>query len=112
MTVNDISLLAYSNTPPDSAASFEWLLWYRLRDIYENVRSGKITKRDGADAKTQAVNSFNSERELFERYVMLWKRIEQAGTQYGLERSLDAADAFYRAVYGIQPVKDSASGDE
>ena len=102
MTVEELSRLAYSGTPPDSAMPYEWLLWYRLRDIYSKVRNGSITKQDGAKQKEQAVNQYKTDKTLHDASVKLWARIEQAGTRYAKDKSIDNADAFYAAVYGVR----------
>lgn len=102
MTADEISRLAYTGTAPESARSHELLLWYRLRDIYQAVKDGQMTKQEGIAAKQTAINSFNSERELFERNVLLWQRIEQAALAYTKAAQHTAeADNFYYAVYGV-----------
>lgn len=103
MTIDDLSRLAYSGTPPDSAMPYEWLLWHRLRDIYSKVRDGSISKADGAKQKEQAVNSYQTDKSLYDASVQLWMNIEQAGIQYAKDKTIANADAFYAAVYGIKP---------
>ena len=103
MTIDELSRLAYSGTPPDGAMPYEWLLWYRLRDIYSKVRNGSITKQDGAKAKQDAVSSYQTDKTLHDASVKLWARIEQAGTRYAKDKTISNADAFYAAVYGVKP---------
>ena len=102
MTIDELSRLAYSGTPPDGAMPYEWLLWYRLRDIYSKVRNGSITKQDGAKQKEQAVNQYKTDKTLHDASVKLWARIEQAGTRYAKDKTISNADAFYAAVYGVR----------
>lgn len=106
MTPDELSRLAYSGTPPDSAMPYEWLLWYRLRDIYDKVKRHEMTKADGAAQKQTAVNSYQAEMEQHERCVKLWQRIEQAGTAYAKDKTIENADRFYKAVYGVPAGKD------
>lgn len=102
MTPDELSRLAYSGAPPDSAMPYEWLLWYRLRDIYDKVKRYEMTKADGAAQKRDAVNSFETDKTLHEVHIKLWQRIEQAGTAYAKsEIHTPEADAFYKAVYGV-----------
>lgn len=101
MDIDTISRLAYSGTPPDSAMPYEWLLWYRLRDIYDKVKQHEMTKADGAAQKRGAVNSFETDKTLHEVHIKLWQRIEQAGTAYAKNKTIENADAFYKAVYGV-----------
>ena len=104
MDEDTISKLAYAGQPPDSALPHEWLLWYRLRDIYAQVKTGELTADRGRQAKTTAVNSFRTEREAWERNILFWKRIEAAAIAYAKsEGRTEAGDAFYQAVYGLRP---------
>ena len=103
MDVDTISRLAYSGTPPDSAMPYEWLLYYRLKEIYASVRSGGMSKTDGAKQKEQAVNQYKTDKTLHDASVKLWARIEQAGTRYAKDKTISNADAFYAAVYGVKP---------
>ena len=52
-----IAKLAYEGRPPESALPHEWLLWYRLRDIYADVRAGRLVKQAGQAMKQDAINS-------------------------------------------------------
>lgn len=97
-----ISLMAYNGERPESALPHEWLLWYRLRDIYADVRAGRLVKQTGKAMKQDAVNSFNSEREAWERDTLLWKRIEPAATRFAKERTVEAACEFYVALYRME----------
>ena len=101
MTVDEISRLAYSGTPPDTAQSYEWLLWFRLREIYQRVLSGMDTKTAGRLAKDDAVQKFNADRDQFERTVLFWKRIEGPGTAFAKEPTVENGIRLYEAVYGI-----------
>ena len=104
MTEDEICRLAYAGTPPDSALPCEWLLWYRMRDVYRQVRTGDLTEEKGRKAKTAAVNSYLTDKEMWERYPKFWKKIEYAATQYAKsEGRTPEGDAFYEAVYGLRP---------
>lgn len=111
MTVDTISHLAYSGTPPDSALPHEWLLWYRLRDIYESVRTGHTSKRIGSLAKQDAVDSYQTDLEQFERNVLFWKRIEGSGNRFAHEPNVDNALRFYEDVYGISVPTSMRAGE-
>ena len=100
----ELSKLAYDEVPPESALPHEWLLWYRLRDIYADVRAGRLVMQAGQAKKQTAVNSFHSAREMWERNERLWQRIERAATAYAkAETHTPEADAFYEALYGTRP---------
>ena len=99
-----ISKLAYSGQPPESALPHEWLLWYRLRDIYADTRAGRMTAEQGRAAKRAAVNAFRTEREAWERNILFWKRIEAAAIAYAKSGERTAAgDDLYESVYRLRP---------
>lgn len=103
MTVDELSRLAYTGIPPDSASQPEWLLWYRLRDIYSKVRDGSMSKADGAEQKENAVNQYKADKTLHDASVQLWMNIEQASVQFAKEHTIEAADGLYEALYRIKP---------
>lgn len=103
MTVDEISRSAYSGQKPDGMTGHESLLWYQLRDIYEAVRMGKMTKQVGAEEKQKAVAAFEMNKSLYDASVQLWTRIEDVAVRYAKERTIDNADAFYEAVYRMKP---------
>ena len=105
MDEKTISVLAHKGQKPESASPHEWLLWYRLRDIYRDVESGVKSVAQGKEEKQTAVNSFHSEREAFERNVLLWKRIEPAAVAFAKNPSIDTANDFYEAVYRMRPAQ-------
>lgn len=101
---NTIAKLAYAGTRPESALPHEWLLWYRLRDIYSEAKAKRVTEKMGRAAKQLAVNSFRSEQWAWERNVLFWKRIEAAATEYAKsDDRTPAGDALFEAVYGTTP---------
>ena len=103
MTIDELSRLAYSGTPPDSAMPYEWLLWYRLRDIYSKVRDGAMSKASGAEQKEQAVNQYKTDKTMYDASVQLWTRIEDASVRYAMEHTIEAADGLYEALYRMKP---------
>lgn len=106
MTVEDISKCANADRMPnESMTAPELLLWYQLRDVYSLVKSGKWTKKRGADAKETIVNYFNANRKMLEWNAALWRRIEYAAERYANDKTIENADAFFEAVYGVRPQK-------
>ncbi len=103
MTIDDLSRLAYTRERPTGATGYEMLLWYQLRDIYEAVRTGKMTKPVGAEEKQKAIMVYEMNKSLVDNSVNLWKRIEQAGIRYAGDKTIENADLFYEAVYRIKP---------
>lgn len=104
MDEETLARLAYDGMPPESAQNHEWLLYYRLRDIYAAVRSGSMNADKGRAMKRAAVDSFHAAREAFERNARFWTKIELAAVTYAKsEGRTEAGDAFFEAVYGLRP---------
>lgn len=97
--------------PVEAMTCPERALWYALRDIYSSYKRGVITKVKGEELKRKAMRQFNLDNQatsnaikILKEHANFWKSIEQAASQYRLERNLDNADAFLEAVYKV-PIK-------
>ena len=105
----EVSTLAARNEMPDKPMSYvNWLLWYMLRDIYNEFSAGTLTKEQGATRKKQAIDIYNKECEylgrtmaMCDRMAELWKGIEAASSAYRKDRTLENADELMRVVYGF-----------
>lgn len=105
MTIDDISKYAYADTMPDTTMTVpELLLWYQLRDVYNLVKRGRWTTPAGQNAKEKCVQAFDMHQSLYEWHNKLWQRIEHAAKNYTSNPSIETADAFYKAVYGVNPI--------
>lgn len=110
MTVDEIAKLAAQNIfPPDKLSLSETLLWYRLRDLYRNFSQGSISKESAAAEKQKIVKQYNRDNEtqgFYETYVAksakMWRRIEGAATEYRQNKTIQNADKFVEAVYGVK----------
>ena len=103
MTIDELSRMAYSGAKPDGMTGYEALLWYRLRDVYEAVRTGKMTKPVGAEEKQKAIMVYEMNKSLYDSSVQLWTRIEDASVRYAKEHTIEAADGLYEALYRMKP---------
>jgi hypothetical protein len=112
MTVEEISKMAYTGTVPSDTdlTEPECLLWFRLRDIYRAVNAGTVTAQMGKKQKDDAVKRYNAMQSRLDdadrtliNHGKFWQRIEQSGIRYAGERTVEAADVFYQAVYGMRP---------
>lgn len=104
-----IKSAAAGDVPEQSMLLPEELLWYQLRDLYRQFRSGGVTKADAANAKARFISEYNRnmanlfiDERIAEQHAQMWKEIEAAGTAYRKGRTLEHADAFVDAVYGIR----------
>lgn len=119
LTADEIAALASRSERPDKQmCCADWLLWYVLRDIYADYRSGKAGKDVCASRKQDALDIWYREHErnaqnsaLVDRVVQLWKRVEEAADQYRLDRTLQNADLMLIAMYGVG-VKTNVKEDE
>lgn len=110
MTKEEISKFAYMDKMPEADMTCpERCLWYELRDIYRQFRSGKLTKEKGDSEKNAAIRRYELEtnkaelaKRILKRQADMWTEIELAGNMYGMDRTLENADALLAAVYGVK----------
>ena len=110
MTVDEIAKLAAQNAVPSGKLSLsETLLWYRLRDLYRSFSQGSISKENAAVEKQKIVKQYNADKqtqETAERYIAyhakLWRNIEVAHMAYRQNKTIENADKFIEAVYGVK----------
>lgn len=108
-TPMEISAYAAKNEMPESGMTYiDWLLWYMLRDIYNEFSAGMLTKEQGAERKKQALDIYEKEWEymgrtlaLCDRVSDLWKRLETVASAYRKDRSIENADKMMEVVYGF-----------
>jgi len=109
MTVDQIVKLAAQNiVPTDKLSLSETLLWYRLRDLYSKFSQGSISKENAAAEKHKIVKQYNDDSATFGFYdsyvsnsAKMWRRIESAATEYRQNKTIENADKFVEAVYGV-----------
>jgi hypothetical protein len=109
MTIDQIAKLAAQNiVPTDKLSLAESLLWYRLRDLYRNFSQGSISKENAAAEKQKIVKQYNRDNALFGFYdsyvaksAQMWRNIESAATAYRTNKTIENADKFVEAVYGV-----------
>lgn len=102
------SMAANGDEPAQRLTASEWCLYYRLRDIYNKHRNG-VPIEECRRLKAKAVAEFDQmatkERqadEMITRLGKFWLAVEEAGSRYGRERTIEAADVFFWTVYGLK----------
>ena len=87
----------------------ERALFYTLKDVYNDFRKGVLSKDRGETLKNRALRQFDLDQGAFDSALRilrdnaeLWKRIETEGNHYRLDRTLENADMFVEAVYGVR----------
>lgn len=119
MTADQISqLAAKQEMPPDGMTYVDWLLWYMLRDIYRDFKTGKLDAQKGAERKQHSLSVWEKEsfrirqlNELADSAGKLWKRVETAANDYRKNRSLQNADKVIEAIYNV-PVSNKHDGSD
>ena len=108
-TVQELSSLAAKGARPSEAlTSYEWLLWYELRDIYADWKNKTSTEEALKARKQDAVSRYDKLRRIerthsedMRRVADLFKAIEAVGISYRKDRTLDNADRLMNVVYGL-----------
>lgn len=110
-TANEITLMAAQNIPLQGEQSpAAELLYYQAKELYDLHSKGMITAEVGKERKKQIISSYISNTSLEKRYkeqnirtATFFKTIELAASKYAKDRTIDNANAFYKAVYGMLP---------
>lgn len=106
MTADQIEDLALKGVGlPDGLNAAEQLLFLQFRYLYRYARLVEMQRDQGRREKASILKEF--QRRSFDVKHMdktreMWQAIEAAGNRYGTERTLENADAFVKAVYGVK----------
>ena len=94
--------------PQEMMNCAERCLFYTLREIYRDFRSRTIGIEEGEKRKKAALHQFKNDAEDLSRgkalmleHGIFWQRIETAGSRYRNNPTIETADAFIEAVYGV-----------
>lgn len=111
MTTEEISKLARSGSLPQESLLTcpERCLYFTLVNLYAEYKQKKITAEQGEKEKKAAIMQYQRDtadylrhRNLILHYSQLWQNIELAASAYRKEPSIEHADAFLEAVYGVK----------
>ena len=111
MTTEQISRLARSGNLPENAGLScpERCLFHTLKGIYSRFEEKKITAEQGEKEKKAALMQYQKDSAEYQGYKImirhqakLWQNIELAANEYRKTPSIDHADSFLEAVYGIK----------
>jgi hypothetical protein len=118
MTIEEISKYASTGNMPDQMTCPERCLFYSLRDLYAMHKENRITRTQGEKMKQEIVKRYMDDVRVYgfaDKYIKhnarLWKEIEEAGSKYRKEPSIENADAFLEAVYGVGRLKTEERGE-
>lgn len=96
------------NAMPEGLCLWQQYIFLSLRILYQQYRAGAIN-RDTAIAEKRLLEKTardaESQSASVDKLVLstkdLWKSIELAGSTYAKNPTIENADAFYKAVYGV-----------
>ena len=119
MKIEEISRYALSGDLPDKYMTCpERCLFYSLRDLYALHKEKRITKAEGENRKEKLLKQYEKDCEelnyskMFLQYQgKFWKGIENAAMRYRKNPTVENADAFIEAVYGVGKVPTLEEGD-
>lgn len=105
MTPDELEDLAFRGAEmPKGLNAAEQALFQSLRRLYAYAKLTHMTTDQGKREKTEILKAFR----VFSFWMRvgrhtdrMWKEIESAGNRYRLDRTLENADAFIKAVYGV-----------
>ena len=104
-----IEYAARGIVPEQEMTCPERALFFTLKDIYESFKKGVLSKDRGETLKNQALRQYDIDKGAFDSALKilrdnasLWKQIEMAANHYRLDRTLENADIFIEAVYGVK----------
>lgn len=102
----EIEDLAFRDEPmPKGLNAAEQLLFLQLRYLYRYARLIRMPRDRGRREKAKLLQEFQkraAQVRHMEKSDAMWREIEAAGNRYGTEPTIENADAFYRAVYGVK----------
>ena len=91
---------------PDGLSTAEQLLFLKFRLLYQTAALGSITPEQGRLEKLAILDRYRLDcfdEKCWQHTRQLWKIIEAAGSAYALDRTVENADRFQKAVYGMKP---------
>lgn len=104
-TIHDLELLAHKGAKlPEGLNGAEQILFLGLRRLYAYAKLVQMPPEQGRQEKLALLREF--EKRSFqvahmEKTWAMWKDIEAAANRYSTQRTLENADAFVQAVYGV-----------
>lgn len=105
MTLDQIEDLAFKGLDmPDGLNMAEQLLFLEFRWLYQYARLIRMPPKRGRKEKMKILKEFNQNVFFVKRLIaanQLWNRIDAAAILYRNERTIENADKFVDAVYGI-----------
>ena len=91
---------------PGGLSSADQLLFLKFRLLYQTAALGSVMPEQGRREKIAIIDRYRLDvfdERCWHHTRKLWKNIEAAGSAYALDRTIENADRFHEAVYGMKP---------
>lgn len=106
MSPAQIEDLAFQGAPmPKGLDLAEQMLFQAFRRLYQYAKLVQMPPERGRQEKLAILREYEkraAQVRHMEKTAAMWKEIEAAANRYGTERTLENADAFVEAVYGVR----------
>ena len=110
MTVRQLKSAAQHQEQPNPEwTCAERAFFYAMRDLYAKFKTGSLSKEEGERLTSIAEKQFKKDeadfleaKKIIANNAEMWKRIEFASHRYIQERTVENANAFVEAVYGVK----------
>ena len=110
MSPAQIEDLAYRGEEmPQGLNLAQQMLFQAFRQLYAYAKLTHMPKDQGKREKARLLREFRNRQaqmDHMEKTWAMWRQIEAAGSRFAKERTVEAAEDFYRAVYGCRPKKE------
>ena len=100
-SIADLKLMAYKDMEiPTGLSSAEQTFYIKARLLYQARLEPEKGKREMAEIERAYLSDKQMDEMMF-AISQLWKRIEPFAAEYAKSQSIDSANRFYAAVYGL-----------
>ncbi len=111
----EVEDLAFQNAPmPAGLDLAEQMLFQAFRRLYQYAKLVQMEPERGRIEKLAILREYEkraAQVKHLEKTAAMWKAIEAAANRYGTQRTLENADAFVEAVYGVK-MKGAENGNQ
>lgn len=94
---------------PDGLSLAEQQTYQAIRYLYAVYRAKRITQAQAAQEKAKVLRELRMMQEkealmdkAHQRAIKMWKDLEAAANQYGVNKSIENADKLIEAIYGVK----------
>jgi hypothetical protein len=89
---------------PEGLDTNEQAVYLSLRNLYWLLKKGEITRERAKEEKTKIVREYTRRKNIFDyaqTAINVYQKAQSCAMRYAKEPTIENADAFYAAVYGL-----------